>query len=250
MNHSPDHEHSRLAAAASAKHSPNRLLASVADAVYARLKPRMRLVEYELGQVLAETGAPIQDVYFPHTGIISLVVELKVGDMIETAMVGRDGSFNAASALDGKMSLNKAIVQMTGVASVISADDVAEIADQHRDFRMLLIRHEQVLFAQSQQSGACNASHLVEARMCRWLLRMRDLAGSDDLIITQEFLGQLLGVRRSSVSIVANTLQKAGFIKYRRGSIKILDVDGLREASCECYETVRGHYERLLYSEK
>jgi CRP-like cAMP-binding protein len=98
-------------------------------------------------------------------------------------------------------------------------------------------------------SGACNASHLVEARMCRWLLRMRDLAGSDDLIITQEFLGQLLGVRRSSVSIVANTLKKADLIRYRRGSIKILDVDGQREAACECYDTVRGHYERLLCPE-
>jgi CRP-like cAMP-binding protein len=249
VNHLPDRE-SRLAAAASAKHSPNRLLAALPDAVYARLQPRMRLVEYALGQVLAETGAPIEDVYFPHTGIISLVVELKVGDMIETAMVGRDGSFNAASALDGKVSLNKAICQMKGVASVLSADDVAEISDQHREFRTLLIRHEQILFAQSQQSGACNASHLVEARMCRWLLRMRDLAGSDDLVITQEFLGQLLGVRRSSVSIVANTLQKAGLIQYRRGRIRIVNVDGLQEASCECYETVRGHYERLLYPDK
>ena len=246
MNHFPDHEHSRLAVAGSAKHSPNQLLASLPDAVYARLQLRMRLVEYTLGRVLAETGTPIHDVYFPHTGIISLVVELKFGDTIETAMVGRDGSFNAASALDGKVSLNKAIVQMTGVASVIAAEDFAEIADQHRGLRALVIRHEQVLFAQSQQSGACNASHLVEARMCRWLLRMRDLAGSDDLIITQEFLGQLLGVRRSSVSIVANTLKKAGLIRYRRGSIKILDVDGLREATCECYETVRSHYARLF----
>jgi CRP-like cAMP-binding protein len=108
------------------------------------------------------------------------------------------------------VSLNKAIVQLSGVASVIDVDRFRDIADKFKALRTLLIRHEQVLFAQSQQSAACNASHSVEARMCRWLLFMRDLAGGDDLTLTQEFLAQMMGVRRPSVSLVANTLQKAG----------------------------------------
>jgi CRP-like cAMP-binding protein len=198
------------------------------------------------GDVLAEAGSEVKRVYFPHSGVISLVVELNIGEMIETAMVGRDGVFNAASALDGKVSLNKGIVQLAGESSVIDVDRLKKTALEFDPFRSLLIRHEQVLFAQSQQSAACNASHSVEARMCRWLLRMRDLAGSDDLTLTQEFLAQMLGVRRPSVSIVANTLQKAGLIKYRRGNIRLLDVEGLQEGSCECYGTVKAHYERLL----
>ena len=166
--------------------------------------------------------------------------------MIETAMVGRDGVLNGASALDGKVSFNKGIVQLSGVASVMEVEKLRSVADENKAFRSLLIRHDQVLFAQSQQSAACNASHSVEARMCRWLLRMRDLADSDDLTLTQEFLAQMMGVRRPSVSLVANVLQKAGFIKYRRGNIRILDVAGLKDASCECYGTVKEHYNRLL----
>ena len=227
-------------------HSPNRLLAGVSDEVSQALRPHLKLYEYQQGDVLAEAGRPIHVVYFPHSGIISLVVELSLGEMIETAMVGRDGVVNAAPALDGKVSLNKAIVQMAGFASVITAAALAEVADRFRELRSLLIRHEQVLLAQSQQSGACNASHLVEARLCRWLLRTRDLANSDDLNITQEYLAQMLGVRRSSISIVAGTLQKAGLIRYRRGHIHILDVDALKDGACECYETVNTHYERML----
>ena len=115
--------------------------------------------------------------------------------MIETAMVGRDGAFNAASALDGKVSLNKGIVQLAGSAGVIEVGQLRQLTDELKSFRSLLIGHEQVLFAQAQQSAACNASHTVEARMCRWLLHMRDLAGGDELILTQEFLAQMLGMQ-------------------------------------------------------
>jgi CRP-like cAMP-binding protein len=188
----------------------------------------------------------VERIYFPHSGVVSLVVELNIGEMIETAMVGRDGVVNAAAALDGKVSFNKGIVQVAGAASVIDVEKIRRLADQLKSFRALLIRHEQVLFAQSQQSAACNASHSVENRLCRWLLRMRDLAGSDDLTLTQEFLAQMLGVRRPSVSVVANTLQKAGLIRYRRGHIRLLDVKGLRRGACECYGTVKAHYARLL----
>ena len=109
-----------------------------------------------------------------------------------------------------------------------------------------LIRHEQALFAQAQQSAACNASHTVEARLSRWLLRAHDLSGTDTLSLTQEFLGQMLGVQRSTVSIVANTLQQAGLISYSRGRIEIVNLGGLQEACCECYGTVKAHYDRLV----
>jgi CRP-like cAMP-binding protein len=203
-------------------------------------------VELKFGDVVAKAGSPIRRVYFPYSGVISLVVELDVGAMIETAMVGRDGVFNAAPALDGKVSLNKGIVQSAGSAGTIEVNRFRKLANEFEPFRSLLIRHDQVLFAQSQQSAACNASHSVEARMCRWLLYMRDLAGSDDLILTQEFLAQMLSVRRPSVSIVASPLQKAGLIKYTRGHMRLLDVKGLQKRACECYGTVKAHYQRLL----
>lgn len=229
------------------KHSENRLLATLSSEVSQAIQPHLKLREYEQGVVLSESGSTVTQVFFPYSGIVSLVVALKEGDMVESAMVGRDGVVNAASALDGKVALNKAIVQVGAFLGTIPVAIFADVADQHRELRSVLIRHEQVLLAQSQQSGACNASHMVEARLCRWLLRTRDLAQTDELTITQEFLGQMLGVQRTSISIVAGALQRAGLIRYRRGHVKILDVDGLREGACECYETVRGHYEHMLF---
>ena len=226
--------------------SPNRLLASLPSGVYSALTPHLKIVELKFGDVVAEAGSAIRQVYFPYSGVISLVVELDVGSMIETAMVGHDGVLNAAPALDGKVSLNKGIVQMAGSAGTIEVSRLRQLANEFEPLRALLIRHEQVLFAQSQQSAACNASHTVEARMCRWLLHMRDFAGSDDLMLTQEFLAQMLGVRRPSVSIVASPLQRAGLIKYSRGRIRVLDVKGLKKEACECYDTVKAHYARLL----
>jgi CRP-like cAMP-binding protein len=220
------------------------LLASLPRAVFGAVKLDLKLVELIHGDVLAETGGSVRRVYFPHSGVISLVVELSVGEMIETATVGRDGAVGAASALDGRVSFNKGIVHVAGVASVMDVKRLRALTDENKRFRSLLIRHEQVLFAQAQQSVACNASHSAAARMCRWLLRMRDLGG-ERLQLTQEFLGQMMGVQRSTVSLIANTLQRAGLIKCSRGNIEILDVEGLREVACECYATVAAHYQKL-----
>jgi hypothetical protein len=161
-------------------------------------------------------------------------------------MIGRDSMLGATAALDGQVSLNKAIVQLPGSGEILDVGRFREVAEQSLALRTTLLRHEQVLFAQAQQSAACNASHTVEARLARWLLRSRDLSGSDTLALTQEFLADMLGVRRSSVSPVAVTLQRAGLIRYSRGHIEILDLEGLQSASCECYETVKAHYDRLL----
>ena len=225
--------------------SENLILASLPQNVFAAMEPHLERVTLAFADVVAETGVPIRKVYFPYSGVVSLVVEMTVGDLIETAMVGRDGVVNGTSALDGKMALHKAIVQVAGEGSVIGSDTLRGIANEFEPFRSVLIRHEQILLAQAQQSAACNASHTVESRMCRWLLRIHDLTQSNEMELTQEFLAQMLGVRRTSVSLVAGNLQKSGFISYRRGHIKLVDVEAIRSGSCECYERVRAHYERL-----
>ena len=227
-------------------HSANQMLAALAPADRDTLLPHLKVVELPQEMVLFDAGDTIEAIYFPHVGIVSLVVDLTSGDMIEAAMIGRDGVVGGSAALNGDMSLNKAVVQLTGRASIAEVDRVRSLAESSVIFRTALMRHEQFVMAQAQQSAACNATHAVEARIARWLLRCRDLAGSDDIALTQEFLAEMMGVRRTSVSLVANTLQQAGLIKYRRGHIRILDVEGLQDAACECYETVRIHADRLL----
>ena len=142
--------------------------------------------------------------------------------------------------------MSRAIVQMGGSVLACEADTLKGLALQSEKLLSLLIRHEQTVYAQAQQSAACNATHNVAARLARWLLRARDLAGGERLPFTQEFLAEMLGVRRTSVSLVAHTLQKAGLIRYRRGAIQIMDLEGLQETACECYETIRKHYSVLL----
>jgi len=227
-------------------HSSNQILATLTAADRDALLPHLRVVELPQEMVLFDAGKPVKAIYFPHFGIVSLVVDLASGDMIEAAMVGKDGVVGGSAALNGDLSLNKAVVQLTGRASVVDVDHVRALAENSVVFRTALMRHEQFVLAQAQQSAACNASHAVEARISRWLLRCRDLAGSNDIALTQEFLAEMMGVRRTSVSLVANTLQQAGLIKYRRGHIRVLDVEGLQDAACECYETVKAHANRLL----
>lgn len=226
--------------------STNRLLASLTPADFALLKPHLKTVDLIHKAVLFEAGDEVDHVYFPHSGIVSLVVDLAGGETIEAATIGCNSIVGGASALAGRVSLNKAIVQLPGRTSVLDVEWLRKAADASIAFRTTLIQHEQVLFAQAQQSAACNAIHSVEARMARWLLRSHDLCGADNLRMTQEFLAQLLGVRRTSVSIVASTLQQAGLISYRRGRISVTNLPGLQEAACECYGTVKSHYDQLL----
>src|SRR4029079_9046981 len=224
--------------------SPNLILNSLPQNIFVALEPHLKQVTLGFGGVMAETGEPVRAVYFPFRGIISLVVEMQVGQMIETAMVGRDGVVNSTAALDSKVSLYRGIIQVAGTAATVAPDILRTLTSDFPPLQSLLIRHEQVLLSQAQQSAACNAGHTIEARMCRWLLRMRDLTQRDDLTLTQEFLAQMLGVRRTSVSLIAGTLQKAGLINYRRGNIHLVDIEQLEQSACECHETVKGHYER------
>jgi CRP-like cAMP-binding protein len=210
------------------------------------LRPHISVVELVRETVLAEAGAPLTYVYLPHSGVISLMVSLSEGQTVDVAMVGRDSVVGALAALDGGISLTEAVVRLPGTASIVGVADFRAVADRSAAFRTMLARHEQALIAQAQQSAACNASHSVEARVARWLLRARDLWDSETLPLTQEFLAQMIGVQRNAVSIVAHELQRAGIIRYSRGQIEITNVEGLRETSCECYHAVKAQHDRLL----
>lgn len=225
--------------------SPNLLLAAILDADFHFVQKHFKTVDLKRGATLVEPKGKMNRVYFPHSGIISLVVQMIDGEHIETAMIGSDGALGAALALDGSISLNRATVQLAGIATVIDHKKVLEFGLCSPSFRSIVIQHGQVLFAEAQQSAACNAVHSAEDRMCRWLLRMRDLADSDDLPLTQDFFAHMLGVRRTTVSAIAASLLKAGHISYSRGNVRILNITGLRAESCECYEAVKTNYTGL-----
>jgi len=195
---------------------------------------------------LVEAGEALTHVYLPHSGIISIVVSLSQGQAVEVAMVGRDGIVGASEALCDAISLTDAVVLCPGTASMITVANLKAIADQSVAWRQLLVRHEQVLLAQAQQSAACNAAHSVEERLSRWLLRARDLWDGETLPMTQELLARMIGVQRNAVSIVAHTLQQAGVLSYSRGQIEILDVDALRATACECYHAVHAKQAHLF----
>jgi CRP-like cAMP-binding protein len=224
----------------------NLLLRLLSPADLKLLTPHLRSAHFEQQHVLFEAEEKIDHVYFPTSAVISLVITLSTGEIIEAAMVGIDGVVGASAALDGKISLSRGIIQLAGEIIVCDIDALKSVALQSPKLLALLVRHEQTVYAQAQQSAACFATHQVEARLCRWLLRARDLSASDHLPFTQEYLAEMLGVRRTSVTAVAHTLQAAGLIKYARGKIQIVNAEGLKDSACECYASVKAHYERLI----
>jgi CRP-like cAMP-binding protein len=224
----------------------NLLLSLLSPSDSKLLAPHLKPARFEQHRVLFEADERIRQVYFPTGAVVSLVVALSSGEVIEAAMVGMDGVVGASAALDGKVSLSRGIIQLGGDIVVCDIDALKSTALQSPKLLSLLIRHEQTVYAQAQQSAACFAAHQVEARLCRWLLRARDLSDSDNLPFTQEYLAEMLGVRRTSVTAVAHTLQEAGLIKYARGKIQIVDADALQESACECYGSVKALYEKLI----
>ena len=226
-------------------HLENRLLAQLDRATFAQIEPSLTVIELRQGDVIAETHAQIERVYFPHAGIISCVVELIDGGAIETGMIGKDGQYGAGPALDHKVSLNHVVIQVPGSASLMDADQLRNLAQANPKFREMMVRYEQFFLAQVQQTAACNAVHGVHSRTCKWLLRMQKLVG-DDLPLTQEFLAQMMGVRRTSVTSVAQELQRTGLISYARGKIHIIDAAKVRQRACECEAAVSSHYARIF----
>lgn len=226
-------------------HDANFLLGRLPPETLARVAAHLSVVEMSAGEVLGEAEERIQRVYFPQSGIISSVVELADGSTIGTGMTGRDGVFGASQALDDKVSQNLVTVQIPGKASVMAVDRLCVLAGELPDFKALLMKYEQFFLSQVQQTAACNAVHDIEARACKWLSRMYDLVGPD-LALTQDYFARMMGVRRTSVTTVANALQTAGLMSYSRGRVHIIDLGQIRKRACECDNVVRSHYLRML----
>ncbi|MDB5438250.1 MAG: Crp/Fnr family transcriptional regulator [Caulobacteraceae bacterium] len=224
----------------------NRLLASLGAEDLSRLSGLLTFTEFEKGRLLYDPGDSIDTVYFPHDCVISLMTLMESGAAIESATVGREGAFGLNVASQGRQSLVRAIVQVPGRASRIPAGAWAEVCSRSPHLRSLVDRHGDALFGHAVQSVACNALHSVEARFCRWLLSCHDRIDSNTVSLTQEFLADMLGVQRTTVTAVAGALQAKGLIRYRRGVVDILDRAGLEAGACECYGAVRRIYERLL----
>ena len=225
----------------------NRLLAALfAAGMRSQLDSLFRCVELARGEVLAEPLQRMKRVYFPLSGLISFLVSLTDGSLIQTGVVGRDGAVGALQALDARVSPNKIVVQMPSTAAVFEADQFAKIAQTAPCVRSIVLSQAEFFLAEVQQSAACNAVHSVQQRMCRWLLRMNDLIDGKNIAVTQEIFSDMLGVQRSSVTLAATSLQKAGAIRYRRGHIHISDVGLLMKLSCECYAALRRAYDRIL----
>lgn len=224
----------------------NGFLASLDAADFDALRPHLQTVGLTQSQRLVKIGDTIKHVYLPHSGVISLVVELDQGERVEVAMIGRDSVLNLSGVLGVPTAVTTAIVMFSGVASILDVGRLRKEAEGRPTLRALLARHGMALFVQAQQTAGCNASHSVENRLARWLLRVRDLTGSDTFTLTQESMAHMIGARRNSVSIVANTLQRSHYIRYNRGHIEIIDPDGLNRTVCECYGAVKQQCEGLL----
>jgi CRP-like cAMP-binding protein len=224
----------------------NGFLSALSADDFELIRAHLRTVDLPHDAVLVETGETLERAYFPHRGVISLVVKLAKGEHVQVAMVGRGSLLGTLSTMGDAEALNTAVVLVPGVASVMDLDRLRIAAEQSPTLRTLLTRHGLAVYAQVQQTAGCNAAHPVEARLSRCLLHTHDLSGDYRLLLTQEAMAQMIGARRNSVSLVANTLQQADFIHYSRGHIQILNLDGLRQTACECYATVKAQYDRLL----
>jgi CRP-like cAMP-binding protein len=219
----------------------NRLLADLPRPEFDLLRSHLTIGPFTQGAVLAEVGDEIDQIYFPVSGMISLLTILKEGKAIETATIGRNGVFGASAAFGLHKSKVRAIVQIPMIAVTIAASQLRRVAESSKALQQLCINYNESLLSQARVTAACNALHMIEARFCRWLLQTSEVSGTTTITLTQEFLAEMLGVRRTSVTEVATKLQSAGLISYSRGVINILDPPGLLERSCECFETLQEH---------
>lgn len=224
----------------------NRLLAALSSDDYGLLAPHLTHVDLERGRLLYDPGDRIDVVYFPHDGVISLLTLMDNGAAIESAAIGREGAVGLSAATAPRRSLSRAVVQTPCRCARIGGAQLHEAWQKSPRIRELVDRHAEALLGHTAQSAACNALHTVEARFCRWLLTCRDRISTDTVALTQEFLADMLGVQRTTVTAVAGSLQNKGLIRYRRGVVDILDRAGLEAMACECYGAVRRGYERLL----
>jgi CRP-like cAMP-binding protein len=224
----------------------NRLLALLPPDDYERLRPNLRAVSFSLGEVVYEFGGQLEYVFFPTTSIISLLYTMENGSSAEMGLTGNDGVVGIALFMGGGTMPNRAVVQSAGGALRMKAKTLQDEFALGGKFQQLLLRYTQALITQISQTAVCNRLHSVEQQLSRWLLLSHDRLNTDELIMTQELIADMLGVRREGVTVAAGRLQDYGAISYVRGRIQILDRQKLEEAVCECYRVVKNEFKRLL----
>ena len=224
----------------------NRLLAALPEAVLARWMPMLEPVSLPLGKVLYQPGDTVTWVYFPTSAIVSLLYVTREGESTEVALIGNDGIVGVSFFMSGKAMLDQAVVQNAGHAFRIRTCVLMADFEQIGPVKNMLVRYTQALMSQMEQTAVCNRLHRLDQQLCRWLLMSMDLTPGNEVLMTQELLAHLLGVRRESVTAAAVGLRDAGLIRYARGHIQVLDRAGLEHRACECYEVVRQEYDRLL----
>ena len=224
----------------------NRLLAALPGGEYERLLPQLAQVSFSLGEVVYEFGGQLDYVYFPTTSIVSLLYTMENGSSAEMGLTGNDGVVGIALFMGGGTMPNRAVVQNAGGAIRMKAKVLQDEFARGGRFQHLLLRYTQALITQISQTAVCNRLHSVEQQLCRWLLLSHDRVKADELIMTQELIADMLGVRREGVTVAAGHLQDAGAISYVRGHITILDRQKLEETVCECYQVVKDEFQRLL----
>jgi CRP-like cAMP-binding protein len=229
-------------------HEPryNQLLAALPEDAWARWMPRLEPVKLPLGKVLYESGGRLSHVYFPTTAIVSLLHMTEDGDSAEIAVVGREGMVGISLFMGGDSTTSRAVVQSAGQGYRLSSNLMMLEFNRAGPVLHLVLRYTQALISQMTQTAVCNRHHSLDQQLCRWLLLSLDRLPGNELVMTQELIANMLGVRREGVTAAAGHLHQAGLIDYRRGHITVLDRTGLEERTCECYAVVKKEYDRLL----
>ena len=224
----------------------NHLLAALPETEWQRWLPQLESVDMPLGQVLYESGSNIEHVYFPTTAIVSLLYVMENGASAEIAVVGNEGIVGISLFMGGESTPSRAVVQSAGHGFRLNAETMKTEFNRAGPVLHLLLRYTQALITQMSQTAVCNRHHSLDQQLCRWLLLSLDRLEGTDLVMTQELIANMLGVRREGVTEAAHTLQKVGLIRYARGHITVLDRKGLENRVCECYGVVKKEYDRLL----
>lgn len=229
-------------------HDPkqNHLLAALPPSEFERIAPDLELVTLKLGEVLYESGGRLTHVYFPTDSIVSLLYVMENGASAEIAVVGNEGILGISLFMGGETTPSRAVVQSGGFGYRLRAQQLKQEFNRGGPMMHLLLRYTQALITQMSQTAVCNRHHSVDQQLCRWLLLSLDRLPSDELIMTQELIANMLGVRREGVTAAAGKLRDAGIIQYSRGRIKVLDRAKLEAQVCECYAVVKKEFDRLL----
>lgn len=228
----------------------NHLIDALPDCVWQLWKKNLEIVDLKLGQVLYESGVTTHYVYFPMKSIVSLLYVLEDGGSAEIAVIGFEGVVGLAHFMGGGNTTSRAVVQSSGVSARMTAANFKNAVNEAPEVLHLLLRYTQALMTQMSQTAVCNRHHTLEKQLCRWLLLSLDRMDGTEVIMTQELIANMLGVRREGVTLAASALQNAGLIRYSRGHIHVLNRQGLESRSCECYEVVKKEYARLLPNEE